>query len=174
MSLEKWNFDTIHSSVNFMVRHLLVSKVRGQFASWKGTLELDEAEPANSKLDVTIDVASVDTRQEQRDAHLRSGDFFLAEQFPHITFHSTRVSRAGEGYSVDGDLTIRGVTRPVTLAVESGGRVKDAQMGERIGFSAHTTIDRRDYGVTWNKTLDQGGLALSDKIAIEIEIEATK
>jgi polyisoprenoid-binding protein YceI len=137
-------------------------------------LAFDEANVAASQVEVTIDVASVDTREPQRDAHLRSGDFFEAERFPQITFKSTKVQGTKATFKVTGDLTLRGVTKSVVLDVEYAGRSVHPQMGERAGFSAHTSINRKDFGVTYNQVLEAGGLALSEKVDIAIEIEATK
>jgi polyisoprenoid-binding protein YceI len=175
MALEKWNFDVVHSTIGFTVRHLMVSKVHGYFTKWNGSLEFDAENPAKSHAEVEIDVASVDTREPQRDTHLRSGDFFEVEKHPKMTFKSTKVEKAGDGtFKVIGDLSLRGVTKSVTLDVEYGGRSKHPQMGERIGFSGHTSIHRKDFGVSFNQVLDNGGLALSDKVDVNIEIEATK
>jgi len=174
MALENWNIDTVHSTVGFTVRHLMVSKVHGLFTKWKGTLAFDEANVAASQVEVTIDVASVDTREPQRDAHLRSGDFFEAEKFPQMTFKSTKVQGTKAAFKVTGDLTLRGVTKSVVLDVEYAGRTVHPQLGERAGFSAHTSINRKDFGVTYNQVLEAGGLALSEKVDIAIEIEATK
>jgi polyisoprenoid-binding protein YceI len=175
MSLVQWEFDHAHSSVDFTVRHLLVSKVRGRFTKWKGKLEVDEQDLARSRVEVEIDVASVDTHEPQRDAHLRSGDFFEAEKHPRIVFTSKRVEEKGKDrLAVTGDLTIRGATREVVLDVERGGVVaKDPWGKRRAGFTATTTIHRKDFGVNFNQVLDQGGLALGEDVAIAIEIEAT-
>jgi polyisoprenoid-binding protein YceI len=137
-------------------------------------LAFDEANVAASRVEVTIDVASVDTREPQRDAHLRSGDFFEAEKFPQMTFKSTTVQGTKASFKVTGDLTLRGVTKSVVLDVEYAGRTVHPQLGERAGFSAHTSINRKDFGVTYNQVLEAGGLALSEKVDIAIEIEATK
>jgi polyisoprenoid-binding protein YceI len=175
MSLVKWDFDHAHSSVDFTVRHMLVSKVRGRFTKWNGKLELDEQDLARSRVEVDIDVASVDTHEAQRDAHLRSADFFEADKHPRITFKSKRVEEKGKDHlAVTGDLTIRGTTREVVLDVERGGIVpKDPWGKRRAGFTATTTIERKEFGVSFNQVLDQGGLALGEKVAITIEIEAT-
>jgi polyisoprenoid-binding protein YceI len=175
MSLVNWDFDNAHSSVEFTVRHLLVSKVRGRFTKWNGKLELDEQDLSRSNVEVDIDVASVDTHEPQRDAHLRSGDFFEAETHPRIVFKSKRVEEKGKDHlAVTGDLTIRGTTREVVLDVERGGIVaKDPWGKRRAGFTATATINRKDFGVSFNQVLDQGGLALSEEVAITIEIEAT-
>jgi polyisoprenoid-binding protein YceI len=174
MALENWNIDVVHSTAGFTVRHLMVSKVHGLFTKWSGSFAFDEANLPASHVEVTIEVASVDTREPQRDAHLRTGDFFEAEKFPRMTFKSTSVSGSKSEFKVTGDLTLRGVTKPVVLDVEYSGRVKHPQMGERVGFSAHTSINRKDFGVNFNQVLDAGGLALSEKVDINLEIEATK
>jgi polyisoprenoid-binding protein YceI len=175
MSLVKWDFDHAHSSVDFAVRHLLVSKVRGRFTKWVGKLELDEQDATRSRVDVEIDAASVDTHEPQRDAHLRSADFFEVDKHPRIIFKSTRAEEKGKDHlSVTGQLTIRGTTREVVLDVERGGIVpKDPWGKRRAGFTATTTINRKDFGVSFNQVLDQGGLALGEDVAISIEIEAT-
>jgi polyisoprenoid-binding protein YceI len=175
MSLVKWDFDHAHSSVDFTVRHLLVSKVRGRFTKWNGELELDEQDLTRSRVDIEIDVASVDTHEPQRDAHLRSGDFFEADKHPRITFKSKRVEeKTADRLAVTGDLTIRGTTREVVLDVERGGVIaKDPWGKRRAGFTATATINRKDFGVSFNQVLDQGGLALGEEVAITIEIEAT-
>jgi polyisoprenoid-binding protein YceI len=175
MAIEKWQFDLAHSGISFWVRHLLVSKVRGSFTRFAGDLHFNEAVPAESHLEVQIEAASVDTHEAKRDEHLRSPDFFDAAKYPHLTFRSTRVEAAGsERYRVTGDLTIHGVTHEATLDVEYAGRVKDPWGGERAGFSARSTIDRKDFGIVFNQVLDAGGLALGDKVEIAIEIEAVK
>jgi polyisoprenoid-binding protein YceI len=174
MALVKWDFDHAHSSVEFTVRHLLVSKVRGRFTKWTGVLELDEQDPKRSRVEVEIDVASVDTHEPQRDAHLRSADFFEAETHPKIVFKSTRVEEKGKDHlAVTGDLTIRGASHEVVLDVERGGVIaKDPWGKRRAGFTATAKINRKDFGVSFNQVLDQGGLALSEEVAITIEIEA--
>ncbi len=174
MALEKWSFDPVHSSINFWVRHLMVSKVHGHFSKWTGTMEFDEKNPAASKIEIQIDAASIDTREAQRDAHLRSADFFETEKFPQLTFKSTAVKSVGDGFQATGDLTIKGVTKPVVLEVEYSGRVKDPWGGERAGFSAHTSLHRKDFGLTWNQALEAGGIAVGDKIEINIEVEAIR
>lgn len=175
MSANTWTFDTAHSSVGFSVRHLMVTKVRGAFTKWSGSLQLDEQNPGNSKLEVSIDVASIDTKEPQRDGHLRSPDFFDAEKHPHITFKSTKVEKTSDGYSVTGDLTIRGATHPVTLEVEDHGRSKHPMAGDlRAGFSAKGALKRSDFGLTWNAVLETGGVAVSDKVDLEFDIQANR
>jgi len=175
MSTAQWDFDLSHSSINFHVRHLMVSKVHGRFTKWGGTLELDEQDPTRSRLDVTIDAASIDTKEDKRDEHLRSPDFLEVAKFPTITFKSAQITRAGDDrYVVAGELTIHGVTRPVTLEVEGGDRVTDPWGGTRTGFSARTSISRKEFGLTWNVALEAGGFLVGDKLDITLEIEAVK
>jgi len=173
MTATTWDFDLSHSSVNFYVRHLMVSKVHGRFQTWGGTLVLDDEDITRSRVDVTIDVGSIDTREEKRDAHLRSADFFDAENFPKLTFKSTAVKRVSDDeLEVLGDLTIRGETKPVTLKVETNGQVKDPWGGIRAGFSAKASISRKEFGLHWNALLETGGVVVGDKIEISLEIEA--
>ena len=169
-----WNIDAAHSEVGFEVKHLMIAKVRGRFAGVTGAITLDESDLTASSVDVSIDVSTIDTRQEQRDAHLRSGDFFDAESFPTLTFHSSRVEAVGSSLRITGDLTIRGVTREVVLDATNEGRANDPWGGERIAFSAQTKIDRRDFGLTWNQALEAGGVAVGHDIKIAIEVEAVK
>jgi polyisoprenoid-binding protein YceI len=152
----------------------MISKVRGIFGKWSGKLELDEANPTSSHVEVQIEAASVDTQDSQRDGHLRSPDFFDVASFPTLTFKSTTVERVREQqYRVVGDLTIRDVTRKITLEVEDSGRSKHPMTGDlRAGFSAHTTIQRSDFGLKWNALLETGGVAVSDDVHIELEIQA--
>ncbi len=175
MATTQWDFDLSHSSVNFHVRHLMVSKVHGRFTKWSGPLALDEQDLTKSQIDVSIDAASIDTREDKRDEHLRSADFLDVASFPAITFKSTQIEREGEDtYRVLGDLTIHGVTRPVALEVEGGARVTDPWGGTRTGFSAKTSISRKDFGLTWNVALEAGGFLVGDKLDITLEIEAIK
>ncbi len=172
---QPWTFDLVHSSINFTVRHLMVSKVRGRFSRWAGSLEMDDRDPTSGRVEVSIETASLDTGVEQRDAHLRSADFFDAERFPTLTFRSSRLEKSGDGaYRLTGDLTMHGVTRPVTLDVEYAGSAKDPWGGVRAGFSARTAIDRRDFGLTWNQLLEAGGVAVGEKVEIGIEVEAVR
>ncbi|MFI5371367.1 MAG: YceI family protein [Candidatus Eisenbacteria bacterium] len=170
-----WDIDLVHSNLGFSVRHLVISKVRGRFARWSGALTIDDLRPERSHVEVTIEAASIDTHEPQRDAHLRSADFLDTDQHPQITFRSTRLEKDGEDrHQLAGDLTIAGVTRPVLLEVESLGRTRDPWGGERAGFTARTTIDRRDFGLTWNQALETGGVVVGEKVEISIEIEAVK
>jgi polyisoprenoid-binding protein YceI len=171
----EWRLDLQHSSIHFMVRHLLVAKVRGRFARWTGTLRFDESNPSASSVEVSIDAGSIDTSEPQRDAHLRSPDFFDVGKHPTITFKSTKVERGGAtSYKVKGELTIRGVTRPAMLEVEYGGSLHDPFGHERAGFSARAVVDRKEFGITFNQVLDHGGLALGELVTIDIDVEATK
>ncbi len=174
MAQNEWQFDTVHSTVGFWVRHLMVTKVHGSFTKWSGKLSLDDQDPQKSTVEVQIDAASIDTKEPQRDGHLRSADFFDAEKFPHITFKSTQIEAAGEGnYHVTGDLTIRGVTHPIKLEVEDNGRSKHPMAGDlRAGFSAHGSIKRSDFGLSWNAALETGGVVVSDKVEIVLEVQA--
>lgn len=175
MALEKWNFDPVHSHVGFSVRHMMISKVNGLFKVWSGTLEADEANPAASHVEVEIDAASIDTQEPKRDEHLRSADFLDAANHPKITFRSTQVAKANEDhYRVTGVLTIRGTSKEVVLDTEFAGRQKDPWGGERAGFSATVTIDRKDFGLTFNMPLDGGGLLVGDKVNITLDIQAVK
>ncbi len=167
-----WNFDNVHSVVGFSVRHLMISKVRGHFNKWGGTFEYDPKNPSTAKIDVKVETASIDTREEKRDAHLRSPDFFDVEKFPEMTFKSTSVSGSGEELELTGDLTLHGVTKSVKLKVESLGTTKDPWGGERAGFSASTSVNRKDFGLHWNVALEAGGVVVGEKVDINIEIEA--
>ena len=174
MATTKWNFDLSHSSLNFHVRHLMVSKVHGRFSKWDGALAIDDVDPSKSHVEVTIDVASIDTKEEKRDAHLKSADFFDVEKFPQLTFRSTKVKKSDDGYEVTGDLTIHGVTKPVVLELEGGDVVKDPWGGTRTGFSGKTSINRKDFGLAWNVALETGGILVGEKVEITLEIEAVK
>ena len=170
-----WTIDPAHSLIEFAVRHLMISTVKGRFGGVEGTVQLDEADPAFADIDVRIDVASIDTREAQRDAHLRSADFFDVERFPHITFTSKRpVSRRGSQFTLVGDLTLRGVTKEVALDVSEEGRGTDPWGGERLGFSATTKVKRSEFGLTWNQALETGGVLVGDDIKISLELELVK
>jgi polyisoprenoid-binding protein YceI len=170
-----WKIDASHSHVEFAVRHMMISTVRGRFSNVEGTVQLDESNPSVAEVDVRIDVASIDTREPQRDAHLRSADFFDVEKFPHIAFKAARpIARSGSEFKLAGDLTIHGVTRPVVLDVTEEGRGKDPWGGERLGFSATTKIKRSEFGLTWNQALETGGVVVSDDIKISLDLELVK
>ncbi len=167
-----YTLDKSHSTVGFVVRHLMVSKVRGSFGDFEGTITVAE-EPSQSGVTATIQTATVDTRDEQRDGHLKSPDFFDAAQFPTMSFASTKVMPVrGSDWKVEGDLTIRGVTKPVVLDVEFNGAGGDPYGGKRFGFSASTEIDRDEFGMTFNMALETGGVMVSKNVKIEIEGEA--
>jgi polyisoprenoid-binding protein YceI len=167
-----WAIDPVHSEVSFVVRHMMVSKVRGRFDKFEGTMVTAE-NPLESSVTATVDVSSINTGQEQRDAHIRSADFFEAEKHPAMTFTSTGVRAEDDGLLLDGDLTIRGVTKPVTFKLEVSGFGPDAYGGTRAGFSATTEINRHDFGVSFNGPIPgvPGGVAVSDKVTITLEAE---
>jgi polyisoprenoid-binding protein YceI len=167
--------DKNHSEATFQIRHL-VSKVSGKFDDFAGSIDIDEKNPASSNVTFTIKTASIDTGVADRDKHLRSGDFFDAEKNPEITFKSTAVKASSKKnvYSVTGDLTMRGVTKRITIPVEFLGFAKDPWGSQRAGFTLSTTLNRKDYGINWNKALDNGGYLLSDDVDITVNIEAAK
>jgi polyisoprenoid-binding protein YceI len=170
--LTTWKIDPSHSHVEFAVRHLMITTVKGRFTGVEGTIRADESDRTKSEVDVSIDAASIDTREPQRDAHLRSADFFDVEAFPALTFKSRRVIGAtGRGFKIVGDLTIHGVTREVVLDASEEGRAKDPWGGERAGYTATTAIKRSDFGLTWNQALETGGLLVGDEVRINLELE---
>lgn len=170
-----WTLDPAHTSVEFAAKHLMITTVKGRFSDVSGTIKMNEANPATSSVKAVIKAASIDTRTEQRDAHLKSVDFLEVERYPEITFTSTKVEPAGEDrYRITGDLTIHGITKSTVLDVTDEGRTKDPWGGVRAGFSATTRIDRRDFGLTWNQVLESGGVVVGNEIRITIEVEATK
>jgi polyisoprenoid-binding protein YceI len=169
-----YSVDKTHSEVGFQVRHL-VSKVRGGFADFSGSIRIDAAKPETSFVDFTVKVASIDTKEPKRDAHLKSPDFFDAEKYPEIRFVSRKVVPGGEGrYDVTGDLTMRGVTKEVTLPVTFTGFVRTPFGDERAGFETSLSLNRKEFGINWNKALDQGGFMLADDVAISINLETVK
>ena len=171
---ETYNIDKSHSEATFRVRHL-VSKVHGRFTDFKGTVDIDAAKPETSSVVFTIATASINTDNADRDKHLKSPDFFDAEKFPQITFKSSKIVAAGKDrYTVTGPLTMHGVTKEVTLPVTFLGFVKDPWGGERAGFESSITLDRKDYGILWNKTLDAGGAFLGDDVVVSIDLETVK
>jgi polyisoprenoid-binding protein YceI len=175
VAAETWQIDPVHSYLQFNIRHFVVSKVHGRFTQWGGTIQLDSQQPANSKVEIQIDANSIDTGDARRDGHLKTADFFDTEKYPHITFQSTEVEPVGTNqYRVTGDLTIRDVSKPVTLEVDHGGEVKDPWGNQRGGFSIKGAFDRRDFGLSFNQTLEGGGSALGDKIEMVADLEATK
>jgi polyisoprenoid-binding protein YceI len=175
MAIAPWNIDTTHSGIHFSVRHMVVAKVRGAFKAFSGTVQLDEQSPAASSVSVRIDAASIDTGVGQRDAHLKSPDFFDVARFPTLSFESTRVEKAsGNTLKVTGHLTIRDITREVVLEVEQLGVGKDPWGQTRAAFEAKTSVDRRDFGLTWNQALEAGGVLVGEKVEITLEIQAVR
>jgi len=171
-STKTYKIDKAHSEIVFQVRHLL-TRVRGRFSEFDGTISYDEANPERSSVDVRIQAASVDTNEPDRDKHLRTGDFFDVEKFQTLTFKSTRVRKKGdERFDVDGDLTIHGVTRPVTLTATFLGKAKDPWGNERLGFEAETAINRKDFGLAWNAALETGGFLVGDEVKISVSVQA--
>ena len=173
-----YTIDASHSSVEFAVRHMMITTVKGRVSALRGTIELDEANPAASIVEVEFDAASIDTRSEQRDEHLRSADFLNVAEFPTIRFVSRRLENVGpvEGSSfrIVGDLTIRGVTREIALDAGYEGRGRDPWGGERASFSAETTIDRHEFGLSWNQALESGGVLVSTGVKVQIDIQAVR
>ena len=165
-----WDIDASHSTVGFSVRHMMVSKVRGYFREFSGEIVTAE-DPSLSSVNASINMDSIDTRQEQRDAHIKSADFFDVGNHTQMTFRSTAVRTHGDDWTVEGDLTIKGITKPVTLALELNGFGPDAYGGTRAGFSGKTEISRKEYGVDIAMPMDGGGVVVGDKITVELEIE---
>ncbi len=170
-----WTIDAAHTEAAFAVKHLMISTVRGRFSDVQGQVSFDPDDLSTGSVSLTVNVASVDTREAQRDAHLRSADFFDAEKFPALTFTSRRVRNVkGDTFQLVGDLTIKDVTREVTLEVESQGLQTDPWGGERAGFSARTTINRKDFGLGWNVVLETGGILVGEDVKINVDVELVK
>lgn len=175
MAKTKWAIDTAHSSIDFSVKHMMIAKVKGTFHKFDASIEADPTDLTTADIKFSVDVSSIDTRNSDRDAHLRSADFFDAETYPTLTFHSTNIVKTGDDeYNVTGDLTIRGVTRSETFSVTFEGQGKDPWGNEKVGFSAEGKINRSDYGLTWNAALETGGVLVGDQIKISLQIEAAK
>jgi polyisoprenoid-binding protein YceI len=171
----RYTIDPVHSRIGFVVRHAMVTKVRGSFNEFTGSGFFDADKPENSHVELTIDAASVDTRNADRDAHLRSNDFFDMETHPHITFVSTAVEQVDDDrFQVTGDLTIKGVTKPVIVEFEYAGTVVDPFGNHRLGLDGGVVINRKDWGVNWNATLEAGGVMISDKVTLELEVSAIR
>jgi polyisoprenoid-binding protein YceI len=168
--MSTWTLDPAHSQIEFAVKHMMVTTVRGQFRKFSVEVDFDEERPERSSVVAHIDASSVETGIEARDAHLRSADFFDAAIYPELTFRSARIEASGDGYRIEGDLTIRGMTHPVVLEAEIGGVVANLQGGRRAGFNATTRISRKTWGLTWNQVLEAGGLAVADDIKISLEL----
>lgn len=174
-ALTTWTIDPVHTAVEFAVKHLMITTVKGRFTGVSGSVRTDEGNAATGEAEVLIDAATIDTREPQRDAHLRSADFFDVEKFPTLTFRSTRVfDLSGGTFKLAGQLTIHGVTRDVVLDVTSEGRTKDPWGGERAGFAATTRINRSDFGLRWNQTLETGGLLVGEEVKISLDVQLVK
>jgi polyisoprenoid-binding protein YceI len=170
-----YSIDPTHSRIGFVARHAMVTKVRGSFNEFEGAGYFDAENPANSKLQLTIQAASIDTRNADRDGHLRSNDFFDMDTYPEITFASTDVAKVGEDtYRVAGDLTIKGVTKPVTVDFEYTGAATDPFGNSRIGLEGKTTVNRKDWGISWNAALETGGVLVGEKVTLEFEVSAIR
>lgn len=171
-TVRTYKIDKSHSEAIFQVRHL-VTRVRGRFSDFEGTIQFDEARPEQSSVDFTIQATSIDTNEPDRDKHLRSDDFFAVEQFKTITFKSKRITKKGaESFDVLGDLTIRGVTKEVTLPVTHLGKAKDPWGNDKIGFETEMTLNRKDYGLQWNAPLETGGFLVGDEVKVSLSIQA--
>jgi polyisoprenoid-binding protein YceI len=170
-SRSTWTIDPSHTTVEFVAKHMMITTVKGRFAELTGTIVADETNLSESSVEATMQAASLDTRSEQRDAHLRSPDFLDVERYPEVTFKSTGISGTKDSFELTGDLTIRGVTRPITLDVTFEGEGKDPWGGTRASFSAHGKFDRRDFGLTWNVALETGGILVSNEVKINIEAQ---
>jgi polyisoprenoid-binding protein YceI len=174
MAAQTWQIDKAHSDIHFTVRHMVITKVRGRFLKWDGTLTLDEQDWSKSRVEVAIDAASISTNDEKRDAHLRSADFLDAEKFPKLTFKSTKVETGkGDKLFVTGDLTIRDVTKAVTLEVEKLGKAKDPWGNNKIAFNGKVVIEREEFGAKWNQALETGGVLVGKQVDIDLELQAT-
>jgi polyisoprenoid-binding protein YceI len=171
-----WNIDSVHSTAEFKVKHMMIANVKGQFTQIQGVISLNHADIANSRVEASIDAATIHTRNPDRDAHLRSADFFDVERFPTLTFVSTKVTReAPDELKVEGDLTIHGVTRKVVFLVEGPSEPnKDPWGNTRIGLSATAKINRKDFGLTWNSALEAGGVLVGEDVTITLEVQAVK
>jgi polyisoprenoid-binding protein YceI len=175
MSKVKWTVDATHSSIDFSIRHMMIAKVKGSFHTFEADIEADPADLTTANILVKVDLSSIDTRNKDRDAHLRSADFFDIETHPTMTFQSTKITKTDDGeYDVTGDLTIHGVTKSETLSVSFEGGGKDPWGNDKVGFSGHGSIKRSDFGLTYNAALETGGVLIADEVKISIEIEAAK
>ena len=170
-----WNIDPAHSAAEFKVKHMMISNVKGKFSGISGDLHRFEADHTQSTLEVSIDTSTVNTQDQQRDGHLKSADFLHVEKFPAMTFKSTHIEKKGEGFAVTGDLTIHGVTKPLTLVVEDVSEpAKDPRGNTRIGLTASTKINRKDFGLTWNTALETGGVLVGEDVSITLDVEFIK
>jgi len=169
-----WKLDPTHSIVEFSAKHLMITTVKGRISDVEGTIYTNEKDPKSSSVEATLKATSIDTRTDQRDQHLRSADFLNVEKYPEIKFRSTRIEGGKDEFKLTGDLTIRDVTKPITLDVRFEGETKDPWGGQRVGFSAKGKIDRRDWGLTWNQALETGGVVVGNDIKIELEVQAVR
>ncbi len=174
VSADEYSIDKTHSTIGFSAKHLMVSKTTGMFKDYDGVIMFDPNDLAASKIEMTIQAASIDTRNEQRDGHLKSADFLDAEKFPALTFMTKTIAKEGDVYNLTGDLTIKGVTKEITIPAEISGPVNSPMGGEAIGITANFKINRQDYGVSFNKTMDNGGFVVSDDVTVDVTIEAYK
>jgi polyisoprenoid-binding protein YceI len=174
MTSKTWNIDPTHSGIHFSVRHMVFAKVRGRFGAFSGSIRFDEKNLAQSSVEVDIEAESIDTGVADRDKHLRSADFFNVEQFPRLLFKSKQIEKDGDGYRVTGDLTIADATREITLATDYDGQAQDPWGNQRVAFTAKTSLNRAEFGLTWNQALEAGGVLVGDKIEIEIEVQAVE
>ncbi|MDX2134901.1 MAG: YceI family protein [Saprospiraceae bacterium] len=174
MSKTVWNLDPMHSEVNFRVRHLLISTVSGKFERINSTVTTDGEDFTQAEVAFSADVASINTGVGDRDNHLRSDDFFNAEKFPEIRFKSTAISKSGNGYQVDGDLTVRDVTRPVSFSVENGGTMVDFYGNTKAGFELQGTINRKEFGLMWDAVTEAGGVVVSDEVKFQVNLQYAK
>jgi len=175
MTTAKWTTDAAHSSIDFTVKHMMIAKVKGTFHKFEAQIEADTEDLTSANIHFSVDLSSVDTRNEDRDNHLRSADFFETEKYPTMTFQSTSIRSTGKGeYDVTGDLTLHGVTRSETFTVEFEGTGKDPWGNEKVGFSGAGVVKRSDYGLTYNAALETGGLLIGDEVKFTVEIEASK
>lgn len=175
MAISTWTLDKAHSEIEFSVRHMMISRVKGEFRNFDSEIEADPADLATANIKFTIDISSIDTGNEDRDNHLRSADFFEVEKYPSLTFTSTDIKKQGDGYAVTGDVSMHGVTKSETFIVTLGGVIKDPMSGaQKVGFSVEGKVKRSDYGLTWNAPLETGGVLVSDEVKINMEIQASK
>jgi polyisoprenoid-binding protein YceI len=173
-STSTWKIDPAHTNVEFAVKHLMITTVKGHFTDVEGEIVIADGDPSRSSVTATLQAASIDTRTGQRDDHLRSADFLDVANYPVITFRSTRISGEASKFTVAGELTIHGVTKEVTLEVTNEGAGKDPWGGERIGFSGKTKFDRREFGLTWNQAIESGGVVVGHEVKVTLEVEAVK
>ncbi|MFV8258840.1 YceI family protein [Bdellovibrio bacteriovorus] len=175
MTTTKWNIDPMHSSANFTIKHMMIAKVHGGFEKLSGSLSLDSSDITKSSIEAVIDASSINTREAQRDTHLKSADFFDVEKYPTLNFKSTKVEKDGDDLKVTGDLTIHGITKEVVLAVEGPtAEMKDPYGNIKIGISATTKIKRKDFGLSWNAALEAGGVLVGDDVSISLDVQFAK